>query len=340
VAPRPPSVARVVERVTASARRHEMFLPGRAVLVAVSGGPDSMCLLHVLHRLRRLFRIRLEVAHVDHRLRPGSGADAAYVRRAAARLGLPFHLVAADSEPEKGESVEAWASRIRVRSLHTVARDIDAARIAEGHTRDDQAETVLIALVRGTGLAGLAGIRPALGLEIQPLIDVTRQEVEAFCRALHLRPRRDPTNRDRRLLRNAVRLRVLPQMEREVGRDVRTTLASTAELLRRDHEELDRLALEASVELVEEEPDGFSVHAVGLRGLSLPIATRIVRRAMLRASMRPTEETIEAVVDLSSGRVGRARDLPDGLMARREREYVRVARPSPQGRITRRRTRS
>lgn len=332
MASRPPAVARVLERVTATARHHEMFLPGRIVLVAVSGGPDSMCLLHALHRLRRLLRIRLDVAHVDHRLRRDSEKDADYVARAAGRLGLPFHLVSADSAPTKGESVEAWARGVRVRSLHTIARDIDAARIAEGHTRDDQAETVLIALLRGAGLAGLAGIRPSLGLEVQPLIDVSREEVERFCRAARLRPRQDPMNRDTRLLRNAVRLRVLPQVERAVGRDVRGTLASTATLLRRDHEELDRQSLEAAAEVVEEERDGFSVHAVGLRGLTRPIASRVVRRAMLRASMRPTEETIDAVLDLSSGRSGRARDLPDGLWARREREYVRVARPSPERR--------
>ena len=96
---RPPAVARVLERVTATVREHDLLQPGELVLVCVSGGPDSVCLLESLVRLRRLFRVRLEVFHFDHRLRAGSEADAAYVRRLAARLGLPFHLRVAGDAP-------------------------------------------------------------------------------------------------------------------------------------------------------------------------------------------------------------------------------------------------
>ena len=96
---RPPAVARVLERVTKTARAHDLFTPGDLVLVWVSGGPDSVCLLESLVRLRRLFRLRLQVFHMDHRLRPDSAADATYVRRLAERLGLPFHLAVAVDEP-------------------------------------------------------------------------------------------------------------------------------------------------------------------------------------------------------------------------------------------------
>ncbi len=197
---RPPAVARVLERVTLTARTHDLFLPGRSVLVAVSGGPDSMCLLESLVRLRRLFGYRLAVAHVDHRLRPGSAADAAYVRRRADRLGLPFHLHVAPTGPAPGASVEAWARDVRKGALARFARDLDAGAIALGHTRDDQAETVLLNLLTGSGLRGLAGIRYASGPWVDPLLDVTRSEVIAFCRSLGFRPRRDPTNDDRRFL--------------------------------------------------------------------------------------------------------------------------------------------
>src|SRR5919198_6208902 len=99
MARRPHAVARVLERVTATAREHDMFTPGDRVLVAVSGGPDSTCLLYSLHMLRRLFKIKLEVFHFDHRLRPDSAKDARYVKRMAAKLGLPFHLVTAATKP-------------------------------------------------------------------------------------------------------------------------------------------------------------------------------------------------------------------------------------------------
>src|SRR6266498_3786003 len=129
--------------------------------------------------------------------------------RPASRVKLPCHLRGCEFEPKDGDSIEAWGRAMRMFYTAEVRRETGAERLAEGHTLDDQAETVLISLIRGGGLDALGGIEPALGGEVQPLIDVRRSEVEAFCRALGLRPRRDPTNQDTRLLRNAVRLKVL-----------------------------------------------------------------------------------------------------------------------------------
>ncbi len=229
---RPPAVARVLERVTRTAREHEMVAAGDTVLVACSGGPDSTCLLYALHHLRRLLEIELAVFHFDHRLRPGSPKDGEYVRRLAERLELPFHLRIAEDAPSKGESVESWARTVRSLAGERVADAIGARRLAEGHTLDDQAETVLMALLRGADLHGLVGIRPVLGAQVQPLLDVTREEVEAFCRSLGLRPRLDPTNRDTRRLRNALRLRGIPALERATGREIRRPIARSADLLR------------------------------------------------------------------------------------------------------------
>ena len=192
---RSPAVARVLERVTATSRRQHLFdEPGTTVMCAVSGGPDSMCMLHALHELRRSFGIELEVFHFDHRLRDESGGDAAYVENAAASLELPFHLRSAADEPAKGESVEDWAHRARLQALSLAMRDAGAAKGAIAHTQDDQAETVLIAMIRGGGLDAAAGIKPADGPFVRPLIDVRREEVEAFCLEMHLRPMRDPSN--------------------------------------------------------------------------------------------------------------------------------------------------
>lgn len=323
---RPPAVARVLERVTATAREHEMFAPGDEVVVAVSGGPDSMCLLRSLVLLRRLFKIRLQVFHFDHRLRPDSAGDAAYVKRAATALKLPFHSAAAESAPAKGESVEDWARRARLWALARTLRETGAARAAFGHTLDDQAETMLIALVRGGGLDALSGIRPTQGPYVRPLLEVTRDEVEAFDRALHLRPRRDPTNADTRLLRNAIRLDALPALERAVGRQVRGTLARTAANLRDDADELQALAAHAVEELVEDEPTGFSAPAAALVSLPRAVGARVVRSALYRSGLAPTAEHIDGILDLAAGRPGRSRDLADGAKAARDRWYVRVSR--------------
>jgi tRNA(Ile)-lysidine synthase len=335
---RPPAVARLLERVTKTARQHEMFAPGDLVLVSCSGGPDSVCLLYALWHLRRLFKIRLAVFHFDHRLRPDSAKDAVYVRKLAERLKLPFHLRTAEDAPRKGRSVEAWATVARRNASVDVRNEIGAAALAEGHTLDDQAESVLLNLIRGTGLEGLTGIdaghRRRTGL-VQPLIEVRRDDVEAFCRALHLRPRRDPMNEDRRYLRAAIRHEVMPVLERATGRGVAGSIARTADLLREDRDELFAATIDAYRDVVDGERATDVRFAVGtLRGLPRPVASRVIRLAAynLLSTDRAapwTKEAIEAVLDLAKGRPGRERDLPQGLKAIREKEYVRVSRPSP-----------
>jgi tRNA(Ile)-lysidine synthase len=340
---RPPAVARVLERVTKTAREHEMFAPGDRVLVCVSGGPDSVCLLYALWHLRRLFRIRLEVFHFDHRLRRDSSKDADYVRRLAERLKLPFHLRAADDAPRKGQSLEAWATVERMNAANDVRRAIDGQVVAEGHTLDDQAETVLLNLIRGTGLEGASGIWPGgrrygVTALAEPLIDVDRAEVEAFCRALHLRPRIDLTNRDTRHLRNAIRLKVLPEIERATGREVKRPIARSADLLRESRFELYAAAEQMLAQVVTEKGEESRFDAATLRALPKPIASRVVRLALYRVMTLEddapwTREGVEAVLDLAAGRPGRRRDLPNGLKARREREYVSVSRTSPESRV-------
>jgi tRNA(Ile)-lysidine synthase len=322
----------VLERVTASAREHLMFLPGDTVLVATSGGPDSLCLLHALHVLRRLLRIRPEVLHVDHRLRAGSADDARYVRQVARRLGLPFHLWVAEGRPTRGASVEAWARGQRHRAFTEVRRATSARRVALAHTRDDQAETVLLAVLSGRGLEAVSGMKPVSGPFVRPLLEVDRAEIEAFCSALHLRPRRDPTNEDPRFLRNALRLRGIPAIERALRRPVREPLARTASLLREDADELARRALEAMDDVVEETATGVDLDAGRLLLLPRAIAGRVVRLALLRCNVVATIEDVRSTLDLAAGRPGRRRDLSAGLKATREREYVSISRTSPESR--------
>ena len=336
---RPPAVARVLERVTKTAREHEMFAAGDLVLVSCSGGPDSVCLLYSLWHLRRLFKIRLAVFHFDHQLRPDSAKDAVYVRRLAERLKLPFHLRTADRGPRKGLSVEAWATVARGNAANDVRREIGGKATAEGHTLDDQAETVLLNLIRGSGLEGIAGIDPGHGEHtrlVQPLFDVDRAEVEAFCRALNLRPRRDPMNEDARYLRAAIRHEVMPVLERATGRGVTRSIARTADLLRGDRDELAVAAVIEYRDTVDGER-GTSVRfdAAKLRDLPKSVASRVIRLAVYNVLSSEwaapwSKNAIEAVLDLARGRPGRRRDLSEGLKAVREKEYVRVSRSSPE----------
>jgi tRNA(Ile)-lysidine synthase len=333
---RPPAVARVLQRITATSRSFGMFEPGDLVLACVSGGPDSVCLVESLSRLRRLLRIRLAVLHVDHRLRRGSEADAHYVRRLSSRLDLPFEHVAVMGRPAPGDSVEAWARAQRRVAALAVAHDMGAERIATGHTLDDQAETVLMRALSGAGAAGMAGIPPVLGPWVRPLLDVRRDETEAFCRSLGLRPRVDPTNSDPRYLRNAIRLRGLPGLERAVGRDVREALARSGALLREDDEELARRADEAYARIARRVPldhgspiaGGVDLRAATLVALPASIAGRVILRAAFDLGASGSRADVLAVMDLAAGRPGRRRSLSMGLRARRGRAYVHLARTS------------
>jgi tRNA(Ile)-lysidine synthase len=336
-------VARVLQRATATARRHGMFEPGDLVIVACSGGPDSMCLLHALHRLRRLFRIRLRVFHFDHRLRPDSVGDARYVSRQARRLGVPFDVRIAGGGPEEGQSPEAWARLARYSALQEVATEAGATRAAVGHTLDDQAETVLLGLLRGGGLDAAAGMPavatlPPLGFPAcRPLLEVTREETAAFCRSLRLRPRQDPMNADRRFLRARLRHDVLPLLEDRVDRGVRAALARTAENLRADADYLDAVASLAAREITAVGEKDLRLHAERLAALPEPIAGRVVRQALRVVAAaggewasHVTSAHVRAVLDLAGRRGARRVDLPAGLLAARTKEYVRISRASPE----------
>jgi tRNA(Ile)-lysidine synthase len=323
---RPPTVARVLERVTATSREHHLFLPNQTVLLAVSGGPDSVCLAETIVRLRRLLKISLQIVHVDHGLRDGSSADATYVRGLGDRLRLPVHVrTLSGGTPPKGESAEAWMRDRRRFAVAEVAREIDAGRIVTAHTRDDQAETILMRLLTGSGAAGVAGIRYHAGPYVRPLLDTSRDEIEAFCRSLGLRPRRDPTNDDPAYaLRNAIRLQGLPALEAAVGREVKEPMARSAALLAADDAELARQMLAVWDGAFEETETGADLLATALFGHPRPIATRLVAQAIHRCGSTASRADVDAVLDLAAGRPGRRRDLSGGLKARRDRQHVRL----------------
>jgi len=346
---RPPAVARVLERLVSTVRHRGLIEPGQTVLLAVSGGPDSTCLLHAMARVSRLLHVRLAVAHVDHGMRTDSAADAAYVERSARAVGLPVRVLRIEGRPSRGASVEAFLRGERYRLLEAARRDAGVDLVATAHTADDQAETVLMALLRGAGLSALGGIAPRRDRVIRPLLDVTRDETAAFCRALRLRPRSDPMNLEPGYLRVAVRQQVLPAIARATGREVRATIGRTADALREDATLLDALAARASRRIVRRLPAsgniaGRALDAGALAALPYPVASRVVARS-LDALGLPAERArahVDAVLDLAAGPPGRRADLPGALNARRVRSYVHLlpASPASPGREAERRRRS
>jgi tRNA(Ile)-lysidine synthase len=208
---RVPEVARVRREVARALDRDRLLHPGEVVVVACSGGPDSLTLLDALARLAPPRQLRLSAVHVDHGLRPGSAAEAEVVAAAAERRRLPFRAVTVCVE--QGGSLQDAARRARHRALRRVAAELGATAVALGHTADDQAETVLMRALSGATPRALAGMAPRSGPLVRPLLRLWRRDILAYCAALGLHPLDDPSNRDPRFLRSRVRHQVLPALE-------------------------------------------------------------------------------------------------------------------------------
>jgi tRNA(Ile)-lysidine synthase len=299
-------------------RAHEILTPG-PVVVAVSGGPDSTALLLLLADLADELGLVLHVAHFDHRTRPKQSAlDADFVARLANRVGAPIRVGRAD-RATKGEDD---ARRARYDFLRRAARDVGATAIATGHTRDDQAETVLLHLTRGSGLAGLAGMRPLREGIARPLLAIGRKDTALVCRAAHVRPRADPTNRSPRFARNRVRLKVLPELAKINPRaaEAIARLAEAASDLEAAEERKIADALARAVR-----GDAIAIDALPSderRGQVLALAWTLGTGRTLGARHRAALERLTTSTDGS-----RTIDLPGGR-AVREYGMLRLAGPA------------
>lgn len=301
------------------------------IVVAASGGPDSTALLHALHALAGPLRLRLVVAHLDHGLRGrASRADAAFVRRLAGRLGLPFHLEAADVAAyarAEGLGIEDAARRLRYDFLHRVRRRARCRFIATGHTLDDQAETVLLRLFRGAGPAGLQGVH-ALRADgvLRPLLGVRRAEALAYLKERRLRFRVDATNADLSRDRARLRARLLPAVERDFGPGAAEALARLAEIMAAEAAWTEALVEEA-LRGVERAKDLWRIPRTLLREAPEALAQRVLERA--RRALGAPEWSAARRADLLAlargARTAGALDLP-GLRAWVEGDALALAR--------------
>lgn len=307
-------------QVAATIRLYNLTKPGERVLVAVSGGPDSMAILHALAELRGELGLSLLVAHFNHRLRgAASDEDAQFVAGQAAALGLPCHIGAADVAAqwrERGLSLEMAARRARYAFFQSAAAITGAHRVALGHTADDQAETILLRLLRGGELDALRGMPIARPLAqghpttvIRPLLELSRSQVLEYLASQRIPWRADASNLDTTITRNWIRHELLPALNARCG-DARGLLlragaagARLADLIAASAEPL------AAVRGRDE---------VRLEVAALADAPRLLRRAVLRQACRPCEvswRTLDELERLLHPPSGRTVCLPNGLQA-------------------------
>jgi tRNA(Ile)-lysidine synthase len=333
------AVSRLLDRIAQTIARHRMFEPGQQVGVAVSGGADSVCLLYVLLELAARWDLHLSVLHLDHGLRgEESRQDAEFVRGLADRLGLPFTL-RETAVAQSPDNLEQAARQARLAFFRETIASGGVQRVATGHTRSDQAETVLFRFLRGSGSAGLAGIRPVTSEGIvRPLIEVGRSEVRQFLLERGIAWREDSTNSSLQFARNRIRHELLPQIAREWNPAIGETLANTADWALAEEAwwdaEIDRLA---SRHLTTSN-DAILLHAGLLATLPLAVARRLVRRAMeaAKGDLRGIDfGHIRSVMDLARSTEGHGRLQAPGLDIFRSFEWLRFGRPGAGGLETR-----
>ena len=322
--------AGVLERVADTIARYRMFQRGHRVGVAVSGGADSVCLLEALLRLAPRWDLSLAVLHFDHRLRgAASEQDARFVAELARRRGLPFHSGSADVAElarRARDNLEQAGRRARREFFMGFLRTGQLDRVALGHTRSDQAETVLFRLLRGSGPTGLAGIRPVTpeGF-VRPLIAISREEIEGFLRQEGWEWRLDHTNLDLRLARNRIRYELLGLFRRQWNPAIEKILAQTALLAQEDEEYWEQETGRLAQALFEERGSAWVVKASALASLPRAAARRLIRRAVagVAGSLRGWEfGHIEGILRLAEVGGGSGCVTGPGLLVRRSLDWL------------------
>jgi tRNA(Ile)-lysidine synthase len=317
----------MLDRIAEFIARHNMFPPGARVGVAVSGGADSVFLLEALRELAPRWNLQLSVVHIDHGIRGAqSHADAAFVQNLASRHNLPFHLLQADV-PSIDDNLEQAARHVRqaffVELLSTGAVD----RIATGHTRSDQAETVLYRILRGSGLPGLAGILPKTNEQIaRPLLELDRREIECWLRQRNIPWRDDETNQDRSYARNRLRHEILPLLRDNFNPRLDEALANLATLAQDEESywatQLDRPPL----------PGPQILSTSELAGSPVAVARRLIRRAIhyAKGDLRQIDFAhVERILEMARSDSGHDRVQLPGLDVLRSFEWIRLAPATP-----------
>jgi tRNA(Ile)-lysidine synthase len=330
------SAQKTLRKVKATISRYEMFEPGDLVVVAVSGGPDSVCLLHILHSLKEKLGISLLAAHYDHGLRPGEDAsETRFVTSLAESLRVPFETEKARSLiRRRTSSLEEAARNARYRFLERVRREHDAQKIALAHQLNDQAETILMRLLRGSGPSGLGGIPPCRDQAIvRPLIEISRKEVEAYIKTKGLSYVIDSSNLQVSFLRNRIRLELVPLLE-QYQPHLAERLAETAEILRTEDEYLEQIAAAWVDGESKISPDGkVSVALRSFLELPLSLKRRGVRQLIKRVKKdlrRVGSEHVRSVLAMAEAEKPQAAlDLPGKLCVQRTYDRLVFRSSSP-----------
>ncbi|MFL0248012.1 tRNA lysidine(34) synthetase TilS [Candidatus Clostridium stratigraminis] len=309
------------DKVITTIKENNMFVPNDKVIVAVSGGPDSICLLHILNRIKVKYNLTLYAAHVNHCLRgEEADKDEEYVKAFCKKIGIACFSKRVDVNKlarEKGLSSESAGREARYDFFNELFDKLGADKIALAHNANDQAETVLMRIVRGSGMEGLIGIRPIRGnIFVRPLINIRRESIESYCKENFLEPRIDKTNLENIYARNKVRLELIPYIMDNFNSDVISAINRLADTISKDNEYLEEIALEKYKGYCDEKALKVIINSEAFLEKEA-IITRVLRLALNRVKgnlYNVEKKHIYDIINLQKSGTGKKLNLPSGII--------------------------
>jgi tRNA(Ile)-lysidine synthase len=312
----------LIDKVLSTIKEYSMFQKGDKVIVAVSGGPDSMCLLHILYSLKEEFSLTLYAAHVNHCLRgEEADKDEDYVNDFCKGLGIECFSKRVDIKKlaeERGLSSESAGREARYEFFGELLKNLEAQKIALAHNLNDQAETVLMRIIRGTGMEGMVGIKPVRGnIFVRPIINIKRESIEKYCGDNNLKPRIDKTNLENIYARNKIRLELIPYIKENFNSDIIMALNRLSETITKDNDYLEAITCEKYKSYCDNKPDKVIIYKEAFNEHEA-ILTRLIRLAL--ANVKGNLNNIEKVhiydlIELQKSGTGKRINLPGNLDA-------------------------
>jgi tRNA(Ile)-lysidine synthase len=323
---------RILRKFEETLSKWDMLKKGERVIVACSGGPDSVALLYLLNQIRKKYGLQLSVAHINHKLRgKESDEDERFVKRLAKKTGLNYYSKSFDVKKmarEEKLSIEECARKVRGAFLNRLANRIKADKIALGHNADDQAETVLMRLIRGAGGLGLSGISPVSGKIIRPFLETTREIIEQFLRENNYHFRIDSSNLRKDYLRNRVRLELLPHLKENYNPQIVKVLNRTALILSAQENYLTRETSKVFHRIVIRGDKKISLDLDKLFSYDVSFRRELIRLAIDQMGggvFKANFEIVERILDLAQKKkTGRRIFLSKSLLAEISSSYLNI----------------